>query len=152
VPRINANKTYFAARLKPEDLKGRGDNHPLLLVVRRWNTFEGLEPLQGELTLLGLVWDHSTHCAPKDLSRSTEMERSTKGFDVATKSQKLQVLQLVTVKVSAHVDTLTPDDDNLVAIEDELSDDRGQTAHQVATAIDHNRLKGETLILNISVL
>lgn len=69
------------------------------------------------------------------------MERSTEGLDVAAKSQKLQVLQLVAVKVTAHVDAFTPHDDNFVAIQDEFGDDRGQTAHQVATAIDNNRLQ-----------
>lgn len=69
------------------------------------------------------------------------MERSTERLDVTAKTQELQVFQLVAVKVTAHVDAFTPDDDNFVAVQDEFGDDGGQTAHQVATAIDNNRLQ-----------
>ncbi len=51
------------------------------------------------------------------------MERSAKWLNVASQSQELQVLELVTVKVSTHVDAFTADNDNLVAIEDELGND-----------------------------
>ena len=41
------------------------------------------------------------------------------------KSQELEVLQLVMVEVAGHVDAFTPDDDDFVAIQDELGDDGG---------------------------
>ena len=41
------------------------------------------------------------------------------------------------------VDLLAPDDDNLLAVEDELGDDGGQTAHHVASAVNNNGLGGE---------
>ena len=44
------------------------------------------------------------------------MKGSTEWFDVASKSQELQVLQLVAVEVTAHVDGLTSDDDDFVAV------------------------------------
>ena len=69
------------------------------------------------------------------------MERSTQRLDITPQTQKLQVLQLVAVEVSAHVDAFGSDDDNLVTVQDEFGDDGGQTAHQVATAIDYHRLK-----------
>ena len=40
----------------------------------------------------------------------------TERLDVASKSQELQVLQLVTVEITAHVDGLTSDDDDFVAV------------------------------------
>ena len=40
-------------------------------------------------------------------------------------SQELEVFQLVTVEVAGHVDAFTPDDDDFVAIQDELGDDGG---------------------------
>ena len=69
------------------------------------------------------------------------MEGSTQRFNVASKSQELQVLQLVPVEITAHVDGLTSDDDDFVAVQDEFSDCGGQSAHQMATGIDHDRLK-----------
>ena len=44
------------------------------------------------------------------------MEGSSERFDVASKSQEFQVLQLVTVEITAHVDGLTSDDDDFVAV------------------------------------
>ena len=41
------------------------------------------------------------------------MEGSSEGFDVTPKAQELQVLQLVTVEVTAHVDALASDDNYL---------------------------------------
>ena len=133
--------TYFTARLEPEDLEGSGHNHPLLLIIWGRNTFISDQPLHGGLSALGLVGNHSSDCAPKDLSGGTEMEGSTQRLNVAPQTQKLQVLQLVTVEVTAHVDAFTSDDDDLVAVQDEFGDDGGQTAHQMTTAIDDHRLK-----------
>ena len=50
------------------------------------------------------------------------MEGSSEGFDVTAKAQELQILQLVTVEVTAHVDTFTSHNNNLVATENEFSD------------------------------
>ena len=59
---------------------------------------------------------HTANSAPENLSGSTEVEGSTQRFDVASKSQELQVLQLVTVEITAHVDGLTSNDDDFVAV------------------------------------
>ena len=69
------------------------------------------------------------------------MEGSSERFHVASKSQEFQVLQLVTVEITAHVDGLASDDDDFVAVQDEFSDCGGQSAHQMATGINHDRLK-----------
>ena len=69
------------------------------------------------------------------------MERSSKRLDVTPQAQELQILQLIPVEVTAHVDALASDNDDLVAVQDEFGDCRGQSAHQMATAIDHDRLK-----------
>ena len=57
------------------------------------------------------------------------------------KSQELEVLQLVTVEVAGHVDAFTPYDYDFVAVQDELGDNGGQTADQMATAVDNYWLK-----------
>ncbi len=87
--------------------------------------------------LLNLTSDGS----PEDLSGSAEVEGASQGFDVASQTQKLEVLQLVAVEVSAHVDSLATDDHDLVAVEDELGHDGGQTAHQVTATVDHHGLE-----------
>ena len=69
------------------------------------------------------------------------MKRASQRLDVATETQELQVLQLVAVEVTAHVDGLASDDDDLVAVQDEFSDCGGQSAHQMATGINDDRLK-----------
>merc|ERR1711953_325059 len=127
--------------LQPQNLKSRGDDHQLLLVIGRGHTLEGLQPLQSVLATLGLVGGHATDGAPEDLGWCPEVEWSTGGFDVATLLQKVEVLQLVAVEVAAHVDALTPDNDNLVAGEDELGNDGGEPSHEVATTINHDRLR-----------
>ena len=133
--------SYFSARFQPENLQCRGNNHPLLFVVWRRYTFESLEPFHGVLATLGLVRYHTANCTPKDLSGSTEVERSSKRLDVTPQAQELQILQLIPVEVTAHVDAFASDNDDLVAVQDEFGDCRGQSAHQMATAIDHDRLK-----------
>merc|ERR1719283_167907 len=50
-------------------------------------------------------------------------------------------VQAWAVEVAAHVDALASDDDNLVASEDELGNDGGEPPHQVATTINHDRLR-----------
>merc|ERR1719264_270406 len=119
----------------------RGNDHQLLFVIGRGNTLEGLEPLQSVLAALSLVGGHATHSAPEDLGWSPEVERSTGGLHVAALLQEVEVLQLVAVEVSAHVDAFAPDNDDLVASEDELGNDGGEPAHQVATTVHHDCLR-----------
>ena len=45
-----------------------------------------------------------------------EVKRPPEWFHVASKSQEFQVLQLVAVEITAHVDGLTSDDDDFVAV------------------------------------
>ena len=122
------HKTYFSARLEPEDLQSRRDDHTLLLVIGRRNAFKGLEPFHGALSSFGLVRHHAAHCPPENLSGSAEVERSTERLDVASEPQELPVLQLVAVKVTAHVDSFTSVDDDFVSVENRFRHDGGQAA------------------------
>ena len=69
------------------------------------------------------------------------MERSSGRFNITTKSQKLVQFQLVTVEISRLVDSFGSDDDDFVTVQDEFSNGGGQATQQMATAINHNRLK-----------
>ena len=96
------------AVLQTENLEGGGNHHLLLAVVRGRHALESLEPLEGGLATLGLVGSHATDGAPEDLRGRAEVERSTAGLDVAPLLEEVEVLQLVAVEVSAHVDALAP--------------------------------------------
>jgi len=63
------------------------------------------------------------------------------GKHVATLPQEVEILQLVPVEVSGHVDLLSAHDHDLVASEDELGYDGGQPAQHVTPAIDDNGLR-----------
>ena len=54
--------------------------------------------------------------------------------------QEVEVLQLITVEVSRHVDAFSSDDHHFVAGENKLSYNGGQTAKHVAPAINNNGL------------
>ena len=69
-----------------------------------------------------------------------EVESATAGLDVAPLPQEVEVLQLVTVEVSGDVDLLTPHDDDLLPVEDELGDNGGQTPEHVGAAVNDNGL------------
>lgn len=60
---------------------------------------------------------------------------------MTTKSY-LQVLQLVSVKVSRNIDSLRTDDNDLLSIEDSLGNDWGQSAQKVTAAVNYYWLKG----------
>ena len=55
-----AEDTEPPAVLEPEHLEGGGDDHLLLFVIWRGNSLEALKTLQGCLSTLGLVGDHSS--------------------------------------------------------------------------------------------
>ena len=134
---------YLPARLEPEHPEGRGDDHPLLLVVGRRDALERLKPLECLLSALGFVRNHTPHRPPEDLGRRTEMKGTPERLHIAPESQELQILQLVPVEVAAHVDALTAHNDHFVAVQNELGDDGAQPTHEVAAAIDDHRLKEE---------
>jgi len=136
----SSQRAVSPAGLQPEDLEGRGDDHLLLFVIRRGDSLECLQALQGVLSSLGLVRSHATDSSPEDLGRSSEVESATAGLDVAPLPQEVEVLQLVTVEVSGDVDLLTPHDDDLLPVEDELGDDGGQTPEHVGAAVNDNGL------------
>jgi len=62
------------------------------LVIRRRNSLEDLEVSQSSGTTGGLVGDHSTDGSPENLGRSTEVEGTTSGVNVASLSEEVLVL------------------------------------------------------------
>ena len=66
----SADGAVLAAGLEAEDTEGLGDDHALLVVVRRRDTIEGLQALQSGGTTGSLVRDHTTDGAPEHLGGS----------------------------------------------------------------------------------
>lgn len=66
----SADGAVLAAGLEAEDTKGLGNDHALLVVVRRRNTIEGLQALKSGGTTGSLVRDHATDGAPEHLGGS----------------------------------------------------------------------------------
>ena len=52
-------------------------------------------------------------------------------------------MKLKIIVPTRDVDLLAPDDDNLLAVEDELGHDGGQSAHHVDSAVNHYSFWGE---------
>ena len=66
----SADGAVLAAGLEAEDTEGLGNDHALLVVVRRRDTIEGLQALQSGGTTGSLVRDHTTDGAPEHLGGS----------------------------------------------------------------------------------
>ena len=96
----SSKRAESSASLQPEDLQGGWDDHLLFLVIRRRNSLESLQTLEGILPSLGLVRNHPSDSSPEDLGGSPEVEGTTAGLHVATLLQEVKILQLVAVEVS----------------------------------------------------
>merc|ERR1740128_708996 len=134
----SAQRTKSPSMFQSQDLQSRWNHHFLLPVVWRRNTFKCLQALECILSALGLVRSHASDSPPENLGRSTEVERSTLGENVATLSQEVKILQLISVEVSRHIDLLTPDNHHLVAGKNELGYDGSEAAQHMAPAINDN--------------
>lgn len=67
---------YLSALLQTQDAKSRRNNNAFLLIIRRRNALETLQPGQGFLSPVQLVRQHSSNCTPKYLGRSTIVVRA----------------------------------------------------------------------------
>ena len=72
-----ANGAVLATGLKSEDTESLGNNHLLLLVIRRRDTLENLETLKSSSTTGGLVRDHAADSLVEDSGRGAEVEGTT---------------------------------------------------------------------------
>ena len=93
-----STRIHLATLLKADNPHSVGATHALDLSVRRRDSLDHLQPPESPLSAFSLVRNHATDRAPEDHARSTEMERTTGGVDVAALAQEGQVLQLVPIK------------------------------------------------------
>merc|ERR1719187_2277214 len=78
----SANTAESSTMLQSQYLEGTWDDHPLLFIIRRGSSLEGLQTSKGGATSLCLVGDHSADSTVKNLGRSTVMEGTAGGLDI----------------------------------------------------------------------
>jgi len=141
--RQTAELAVLAARLETQDSQGRRNDQALLFVVRRGDPLVDLKALQGFLTPVDLVREHTSNSSPEDHARGAVVERSARWIGVHTLLQEIKILQLVSVEVSGDVDTFTSQDDNPLTIEEGLGNDGTEAPQQMGPCIDHKWLRLE---------
>lgn len=72
------------------------------------------------------------------------VERASFGVDQTPLAKIIHVFELVAIKASRNVDSLAPNDDDSLPLKESLGDDGGETAEQMTTAVNDQRLGGET--------
>lgn len=136
-----ANGAVLAAGLESENTESLGDDHLLLLVVGRGNTLKDLEALESGGTTGSLVGDHATDGLVEDSGRSTEVERTSAGGVVSGDLSEVGVvLELRAEELARDVESLATDDNNLLAAKELLGDNGGESAKEMALAIDDDNL------------
>lgn len=136
-----ANGAVLAAGLESENTESLGDDHLLLLVVGRGDTLKDLEALESGGTTGSLVGDHATDGLVEDSGRSTEVERTSAGGVVSGDLSEVGVvLELRAEELARDVESLAADDDNLLAAKELLGDNGGESAKEMALAIDDDNL------------
>jgi hypothetical protein len=141
------DKAVLAAGLQAQDTQSLGNDHLLLEVVGRGDTLEDLKSLEGGGTAGGLVGNHATDGLVEDARRGAEVEGTTTGRVVSRHLAEVGgVLELSAEELSGDVEGLAADDNNLLTAQKLLGDNRGQTAKEMALAInDDDRLEGRHL-------
>lgn len=136
-----ADSAVLAAGLQTKNAEGLGNDHLLLLVVRGRDTLEDLETLKGGGTTGSLVGNHATDGLVEDSGGSTEVEGTTTGrVETGGLAEVGVVLELSAEELARDVESLSADNDDLLTLEELLGDNTGQTAEQVALAIDNDLL------------
>lgn len=131
----------LAAGLETENTESLGNDDLLGLVVGRGDTLEDLEALESSGTTGGLVGDHATDSLVENSGGSAEVEGTTaSGVVTGDLSEVGVVLELRTEELARDVKSLTADNNNLLAAQELLGDNGGESAKEVALAIDDDNL------------
>jgi len=93
-------KAERAAWCHAENAKSLGNDHSLMSIERRRDSFEQFQPLQRGGSSWSLMWKHSSHTPPQDLRWRSEMQRPMLWIDVASLPKKCQIFHFVSSKSS----------------------------------------------------
>jgi len=142
----------FAVRLEPEDAERRGNHVSLSLVIRRRDALVGAVALHRVLSAGQLVGQHTSDRLVQDPGRGPVMEGATLGVHQTPLAKVVHVFELVAVEASGDVDPFAPDNDDSLSLQQSLGDDGGETTQKMTTAIDDQRLGGETHLDTFSLM
>lgn len=139
--RQTTDSAELAAGLKSENAESLGNDDLLGLVVGRGDTLEDLKALESGGTTSSLVRHHTTDGLVEDSGGSAEVEGTTAGGVVTGDLSEMGVvLELRTEELSRDVEGLTADDNDLLTAKELLGDNRGESAKEMALAIDDDNL------------
>lgn len=130
--RHSSDSAVLSAGLESQNSKGLGNDHSLLLVVRRGNTLEDLKSLQSSLASGSLVGDHTSNGLVEDSRGGSEMEGTVGSVESSSLSQVSGVLKLGSEKLLRDVQGLTSHNDNVLAVEDLLGNGGCQSTEKVS--------------------
>ena len=153
------DRAVLPARLQPQYPESLRDDHALLAIVGGRNALKQLEALKSSRAAGSLVGDHAADGPVENLGRCAVVEGA--GFfgvdnvafveevvvaqlrnqcksscEMRPNSVNWYVTHLVTEEAARDVNLLAPHNDNLLAVQNLLGDNRGQPAKKMALAIN----------------
>lgn len=128
----SANGAVLSAGLESQNSEGLGDDHSLLLVVRRGNALKDLESLESGLASGSLVGNHTSNGLVEDSRGGSEVEGTVGSVEPGGLSQVGGVLELGPEELLGDVQGLASHDDNVLSVEDLLGDGGSQSTEKVS--------------------
>ena len=135
-----AEHAEAASRTKVSHAKGVRNDHALHASVLGRDTLESLEAGECLISALDLAGKHAADHAPDDLGRSPVVDRTTLRVRERALAKESSELDLVADQRSRNVHVLTPNNDNLLALQKLLGNEGGKTAKEMATSVDNDSL------------
>jgi len=142
----------LSVRLQAQDLECLRHNHALLPIKWVRDTLVGGHAVKSCSSSCRFVGDHSSYYAPKHFRWSTEVKLTLTRVRVHTLALEFHVLQPIAVEGARNVHVLTTHEGDLLAIENLLRDDGGQSTHHVAPGIDDGFFGEHDLVVWIIIL
>ena len=131
----------LATGLEAENTEGLGNNHALHFVVGRRDALKDFDIFQSLGTTSSLMGDHTAEGTVEDAGGGAEMEGTVGGLDKGALLQVFMVADLVAEERARDVHLLAADDNDTLAVQDQLGDGGSQTTKQVTLAVNNVNLE-----------
>jgi len=123
-----------------KDLKSLGNDHSLSQVVGGGDTLESFQSGHSGGTSLGGVVHHASDALPEDSSGGSVMGVASSGVVSHLLSELLLHFELISVQRARDVDLLSSNNDDSLAVDKLLSNDRSESTEQVTLTINDDFL------------
>lgn len=84
-----------------------------------------------------------TYSPPENLGRSAEVNGTVRGLGVHPLAEEAQVLHLLADETAREADFLAADNDDPLAVQELLGQNRGQAAEHVVPGVYHHSLRAD---------